>query len=538
MTDRAAGSLETGTDSKTKSVTDRETDRNPDGDTVADVSHLAARSAVSDIPEPAPPARAPASLEYLEPVARTGMGITVSCTLARLAADWPPMQDIAVAGLLLFVLASLPKVSLQARVLTTLAVVLGAGVMLGLSVSWAELKPALVQGTSFATLLVALGTVRVPMRRSRLVGRAAAYLVQCSARHRYGAIIFGGHFLALIFNFGVVQIIGEMIRRTGLDIRSTRTGRDMLMAVIRGQSFATAWAPTGIAFSVISSSSKNFPVLQFMAAGLLAAMLLLAVSCALHARELARIQQSHERDGSVSEVSSIDRNLPAGDQASLWIIALMSALLLAACTSIHYAFGIPFVLATAITLPAFSLAWLYGEPGGQDDRPRQHASHDVREPGIASQYLEALTALRSETFVFVASAMIGQAIIVPMLSRASPTMAASVTSQPFLVAIATLTIIPALGLLSVASAVIVVLLAQFMLLTGIGATMPLTFALSLALGWSLAIGLAPVSATLLVAGHLSGIAPAWIGRRWNLAHVSRLWLVCAALISGAYALGI
>lgn len=71
------------------------------------------------------------------------------------------------------------------------------------------------QSTTFACLLAMLGVLRYPARRSRLVAKAAAWLVTRKPRHAYTALSIGGHFLSLLFNVGILPLIGDMIRKAG-----------------------------------------------------------------------------------------------------------------------------------------------------------------------------------------------------------------------------------------------------------------------------------------------------------------------------------
>jgi hypothetical protein len=98
--------------------------------------------------------------------------------------------------------------------------------------------------------------------------------------------------------------------------------------------------------------------------------------------------------------------------------------------------------------------------------------------------------------------------------------------------------VPLVAAVSIAPTIVVLVWAQAIALSGIGAATPLTFALAMTLGWSLAICVSPVSATLLIAGSITGIAPRAIALRWNLRFVLAAGLGCSAFLAALYLLGL
>ncbi|HSV77950.1 MAG TPA: hypothetical protein VLK85_01935 [Ramlibacter sp.] len=411
------------------------------------------------------------------------------------------------AALLAYASLSWRRVTLPARVFVALAACASIlAIALGTD-AVALLGPATQQAAQFATLLAALATLRLPMRRSVLIGRAAAWLVASPPRRRYAALTYGSHFLTLMFGVGVVPMIGDMLARRGLDCRESAAARQMLLAVVRGLAWATLWSPMAVSFAIVSSALPTLDPLRFVGVGLLMALSLLLLSCLFFGQ------------GDVPVAASAD---VAGGGRALCAIAAMSALLFLATWALYRTSGLSFLLASAITVPCFSLAWWRLEPG---ERP-------PLVPGLAGAVLE----LRSETLIFSASAFIGQGLLALLLPDAGRhALALPVGPYPF--AVLCVLAVPAVAAFAVAPTIVVLLLAQLVAASGIGVATPLTFAVALTAGWSLAIGISTVSATLLLASNVSALPARQIAFGLNRGFTLVMTGVAVGLVSVLYALG-
>ena len=122
------------------------------------------------------------------------------------------LADVAVAALALFVALEWKNLPRLARIFSVAAVVSVLAVLWLKPDASAQMLAAMRQSTTFACLLAMLGVLRYPARRSGLVRQAARWLVTRKPRHAYTALSFGGHFLSLLFNVGILPLIGDMIR--------------------------------------------------------------------------------------------------------------------------------------------------------------------------------------------------------------------------------------------------------------------------------------------------------------------------------------
>ncbi|MFP5472512.1 MAG: hypothetical protein ACLGJD_02645 [Gammaproteobacteria bacterium] len=457
-----------------------------------------------------------------ERLAQAGLAVTAVCTVLQIVLGGAAWQVAATLGLAVFIAAAWPRVSRQARLFAGLAVPGALLVWLLASGPAPVLESAVAQSTQFAALLAALATLRLPMRRSPLMGRAAASLLAASPGARHGTVLFGSHWLSLMFSFGVVPMMGELLERAGLHVRTSPVARGMLAAVIRGLAMTTTWSPMAISFAIVSAAFPKLGVLPFVGTGMLVAALVLGAEAWSERRAAPAIADA---DATPMPASSSDRR-------ALWLILGMSVLLFLATLLLHGSTGWSFMACATLTIPALSLAWALAQSraprtAGQNGRASARAA--------LSHFFEVLTETRSEIFVFSSAIFIGQGVLA--VAHAAGLGAGGGGLPGWLLPLLCLVSIPLVASLSVAPTIAVLIWAQVFTGTASALAAPLTHALALTLGWSLAITVSPVSATLLLAGAMTGVPPREIALGWNRGFVLRSGLVAGAVLAGLYALG-
>lgn len=457
-----------------------------------------------------------------ERLAQAGLAITAACTILQTVLGGRAWQVAAALGLAVFIAAAWPRVSRQARLFAGLAVPGALLVWLLAPAPAPVLQAAVAQSTQFAALLAALATLRLPMRRSPLMGRAAASLLAASPGARHGTVLFGSHWLSLMFSFGVVPMMGELLERAGLHVRTSPVARGMLAAVIRGLAMTTTWSPMAISFAIVSAAFPKLGVLPFVGTGMLVAALVLGA------------EAWSERRAAPAGADADATPVPASpsDRRALWLILGMSVLLFLATLLLHGSTGWSFMACATLTIPALSLAWALAQ-----SRAPRTAGRNGRAGARAalSHFFEVLTETRSEIFVFSSAIFIGQGVLA--VAHAAGLGAGGAGLPGWLLPLLCLVSIPLVASLSVAPTIAVLIWAQVFAGTASALAAPLTHALALTLGWSLAITVSPVSATLLLAGAMTGVPPREIALGWNRGFVLRSGLVAGAVLAGLYALG-
>lgn len=430
------------------------------------------------------------------------------------------MADIAVVALGLFVI-------LEWRNLPRLARFFSAGAVLAvLAVVW--LKPeatgqmlaAMRQSTTFACLLAMLGVLRYPARRSRLVNRAALWLVSRKPRHAYTALSFGGHFLSLLFNVGILPLIGDMIRKAGEGFGEGELGREMMLGGMRGMSLMTIWSPMGLGFAIVTTSTVGLDPVMFLFLAFAAAMALLVVNCMT--TEPVETKDNPQRDAGADDLSV----------APLLQILFACLLLMVATVLLHTVLSVSFVVATILVLPLFSAAWLVLET--DDGGGPLVATLNAGLRGIFA----TLSDMRTEATFFAAATLIGAAMTIFISAIPGWTRVANSGDFGLPILLLCLIAIPATAAAAIPHTIVVVLVAQLFGHSPLGAAHPMALALTLTIGWSLAIAVSPISATTLITSAQAGVKSHVVGLVWNRRYVLIQTAFALLIVSSVYVAGL
>lgn len=404
--------------------------------------------------------------------------------------------------------------ALMARLFVAGALVIGPLAVYANPEQTAEMRAALVQGVAFAVLLSTIGVMRYAVRRSAMAQAAAGYLVAVPGRSRYAAINVGCHFLSLLFNVGIIALIGELLgaQKDGALPQAQR--RHLLLAGMRGTVLMTVWSPMGLGFAIVTSGIAGLDPVKFLALSFVSAALLLALTCVVF---------GHGND------AAPDRD-ESGERSALPVVVILGAsiVLLALTVLMHEVVGMSFTIATATVIPLVALAWVGLEPGGDGAGWRQHVG----------AMISGLTDMRGEAAIFLAANVIGAAISIAV--RSQPFWAGmQAGAYPDLAIIAAcLVIVPIAGAMMIPHSIFVVLIVQLFGHGSAGVHYPMTMALALTLGWAMAIAVSPISAMSLTTAKLSGVSSHTVGLDWNRPFVAALMAGSVALMLAAYGLGL
>ncbi len=451
----------------------------------------------------------------LAPLAdRTHLVAVIALLLGSLTAQ-PAWLDMAIAATVLATLLRLPTLSPLARTFCGGALLAWFGMAWAHPAQQAAMHQALAQGVAFSCLLVVLGLLRYPVRRSATVRRAAQYLLSFPVQRRYAAVNTGSHFLSLLFNVGVIPLIGDLLQHTK-DRPAEGEQRQLLLAGMRGAVLMTVWSPMGLGFAIVTTSITGLNAVSFIAVAFASAMLIQTVTCALvrHAPAVAPPVATPSTE-------------PAGSPRALGIVLLASAALLAAAIAIHTRWHWSFLVSTVLVLPLFALAWLRLE------RP----AHPTPWREEARGLLQGIGGMRMESAIFLSANVIGAALsqLVQLQPGWQQLQGAQFPALPVL--LGCLLIVPLAGALFIPHSIFVVLLAQLFGSSTLGQAHPMSLALALTLGWAMAIAISPISAMSLLTGALCGVRSQEVGLGWNRRFVGQILLLSIALIGLTYLCG-
>lgn len=436
---------------------------------------------------------------------RAALAIAALCSVAGQITGQPSLTWLGLVALAGFVLCDWLRVRGSGRTVMALAVLLALATAALLPEARPVILAAATQGLGFTALLVALATLRPAMQRSRLLAQAAAWLIGRPRGQRYASVTYGGHGLALIFNVGVLQLIGDILAAARLDFRQHPTARHLLMGTMRGSAAIALWSPLAMGFAVVTSSFAALDPLAYIALGLTLALVLLGAGCLL-----PRNDRSETLD------------LPGDGSARAMALLLLGALALLASTSALYLLaGLSFLTATTIVVPLFALAWIRIEPGPEGER----ASPAV----LATR----LSDLRNEMFIFAGSTVIG-ALAALLFTLYGPQSIIAVDSP--LMPVAVLLCIWGLSVASTPPSIPVILIAQLMATSPLAQNHALSLAMALSAGWSLGMMVSPVSATLLLSARIAEEPARRIAWEWNRGYTAIAVPLTAAALALTYLL--
>ena len=429
-----------------------------------------------------------------------------------------PMQ--AAAGLaVIWIATQWGRLIRLARVFFALAIGLGVIALWHVPAAGAQLAAALVQGTGFAALMMVLGLLRQPVRRAQTTRSATEYLLAFPPQRRFAALFAGAHVMALMFNVGIIAMIGDLTEpRDGRDVRHDPARRAMVMAAMRGAATVSIWSPIGLGFAIVSAGLPTLDPLRLICC----AVAFSALALALGARwPLLPTEARMPRDAAPGGNSG-------GAGRALAATLAISALLLGLTYAMHRGLGVGFTIASVTVLPVFALIWL-----GLESR---HA-----EAGFGPRLVQALRALgdlRSESAIFLSANVIG--VVLSMALQASPLWAAMIESRfaGLPLALGCLVAVPLAAALYLPNSIVVVVAAQLLGGTPLGLEHPVALGLALCIGWGLAICVSPISAMTLIAGRLCATSSRRVAHHWNMPYAATLLFLGAGAVCLAYRFGL
>ncbi|MEM1129642.1 MAG: hypothetical protein AAGH83_03870 [Pseudomonadota bacterium] len=436
-------------------------------------------------------------------------GVFLQCAalgllIAGALLDQAALKHAAAFLVVLWIATQWPRLLPQSRWISAAAaisVVLSLAVFAG---AFPRIVTAIVQGTGFAALMMVLGLLRQPVKRARVTHQAAEYLLSFRPRRRFAALQTGAQFMALMFNVGIVAMIGDLTEaRDGRDVRRDPGRRAMILATMRGNGLMATWAPVSLGFAVVSTGLTELNPDRLIAISFVFVMVTLAITgrWPLLPPE-ARMPEAEETPA---------QREPGGPGALIKVLCV-SAVLLAATIVFHDLIGLNFNLTTVIVIPVFALTWLALEPA-RIAGPFRHR---------LTSALGSLGDLRSESALFMSASILGT--VLTLAIQASPLW--PVISGPKTAALPALLavyfLIPFCAFLYVPNLVTVVMAAQVLAPTALGQNHPTALGLALCIGWGASITANPISAFSMITGRLCDVPTRKLAHGWNMPYTLML----------------
>lgn len=437
----------------------------------------------------------------------TTMTVVAVSTLGLLFWDWLPLKIVAGASYVLFVALSAVGAVRRDYWFIGAALALSLAIVVLLEEPWPVLSRALLLGAYFTTFLLALNMLRDAARTSVAVRRCGNYVIAQPPGRRYVALTAAAHLFAVILNYGVINLLGTMVKRAntlasaGGDMRRFRIReKRMMLAVLRGQCTMVGWSPLSILIALTVSLVPGLTWGAIAPAGAVYSFLFLAVGWALDRIEWRAPASAAplvaSRHGFVPSV------LPMlGVLAGIMALVVGGGLLL----------GLPMVGAIMLMMPLFAALWIavqFARLG-----PRLMLAMVLRR--IGRWPTREFVVSRSEALIISTAAFIGAALAGLIPENAIETLIARADLPWLALAIALAAIVTVSGQLGVNSLVMLTLIGSSLHHMAAEGLPSVLLAVALLGGASLSIGSSPFGTPVVLVGGLTGETPERIGRVWN-----------------------
>lgn len=440
------------------------------------------------------------------------------CLVAGALGHLAWLQELAAGLAALWLATQWRRLIPMARVFCGLACLAALGIALWDRAALAELLRALVQGAGFAALMMVLGLLRAPVRRAATTRAAAERLLAFPPGRRFAALLGGAHFMSLMFNVGIISMVGDLTEAPdGRDLARDPARRAMIVAAMRAAALAAIWSPIGLGFAIVSAGIAGFEPLVFTGCAFAFTLVVLGL-------------------GGLLPLLPAEARVPAaaplpvarGSGRALLATIAISALLLMLAYGLHLVAAISFTMASVTVLPLFALAWLALESRGaaQGFGPRLRDA------------MAGLAELRSESAVFLSANVIGAAIA--LLLQASPLWSGLTegAAMGLPLVIGCMLAVPLAAMCYLPNSIVVVMAAQLLGQTPLAAEHPVALGLALSIGWGTAICVSPISAMVLITARYCAVTPGRVARRWNLPYVGLILACGSVAVALAYGCGL
>jgi hypothetical protein len=407
-------------------------------------------------------------------------------------------------------MAALGGYLLTLRGLSTMALtLLGAAVLLSLVALWhhtaplALLREAAGRFAFFATFLVALGLLRLPAYRSRLVKRCGhAMLLQPPSR-RYPILSLGSSLFGIILNIGVLNLVAAMIEKSNtlaaaqgrLWVQQARQRR-MMLALLRGFALAPLVSPLGIGMAVVLSSMDGLRWVELAPYALGAALVLFLIGWGVDRVTGPRVQPTR--------MHAVPSLRPLG-HFTLLLFALVALIF-----SLARGFGLPLPTAVLLGAPLGAFLWLCWQ-----FRRRGMAGMPTAAVALHRGLPRLVSPASNEIVVLGAAGYLGHLCVGLVDGSALAGSLGFLSSLGAGTAVVAMLLVAVLAQVGINPIVSVTLLVGILPTLGIDGLSPPILAVSLLVGWTLALMSSPMTVSMLILSRFTGVSSLRIGYRWN-----------------------
>lgn len=422
------------------------------------------------------------------------------------AGSAPVLALLAGGGLLLYAAACLPDMSGKARCFVLLSAVLAAATaLLAPQAAPAVLRRATTGAAFVAGLYASLGFLRDAAETSPLVRRCGLWLAAQPPGRRYVALASGAHLFGIILNFGVIPLLGAIVRSGVGDDDSPRGRlrlRRMMSAVHRGFSLILPWSPLTVSLAVVLTAlpQLRWEHLAPWALGSAAGFMAIGWLADLALRPPPGQRQKHWPT--------------SGEPWTVLLPVVGLVILIFSVGGLWSALsGARLVVAVMTATPLIGCGWILVQMLAAAPSARvalSRTAQRMRGHGLRffPGYCNEITLLSSAAFIGACISALVPADVVAATLRALPV-------PPSGLVVLAAWLVVACGQIGMNPVLSVTLLTGTLPPPEVMGVHPVALAVALTGAWSLTAASSPFSAAPMVTATMAGTTAGTVGRRWN-----------------------
>lgn len=420
------------------------------------------------------------------------------------------VTDVAVLrypGLLLLAgyLLTVSALSALARFLLLAAAMLTAWAWYSGALTWTIFLAAADRFAFFATFVVALGLLRIPAYRSRLVRQCGQVMLRQPPRRRYPILSAGSALFGIVINIGVLNLFATMIDKSNtLKAADNRVWvqkvrrRRMILALLRGFSLAPLISPMGIGVAVILSSMPSLAWSQLLPLAWGAALLIYLLGWSVDAVTGPQPTAAAQANYTAPSLLPI---------AQFVLLMLAIVLLVFALVSL---LDIRLPIAALVGAPLAACAWLIWQN-------RRLKTRGLVPTGkiLQRQLPWLLKPVGNEVVVLGVAGYIGVLMLSLIDTEAMLGSLGFILNWGAWNAVLAMLLVFGLAQTGINPILTVTLLASLLPQLNVPGLSEPAIGVALLTGWTLALMSSPLTASMLIMSRLSGVSSIIIGYVWN-----------------------
>lgn len=415
----------------------------------------------------------------------------VLCELLALLTGITSLSLLSGTIFLIYFLLRIHRLEGYARYLMLVAVTVIGGLVVSRHLSGAELADAATAAAFYGAFLGSLGTMQCLVRRFEVLRRIHDVLLGGPPVWLYPKYVLTSCTVASVLNFGVMNLLcgalSDTLAHRGITgAARLRWLRSVLSSTLRGFALVPLIAPTSVAVAIITREVPSLSWSEMLPFSLMAALLFIGIGWLL---EYRRFQQ-------ISAERTLLQGWPPGTGR---LVAVVSAVFGVMAALVLYT---PLNVSRAAMLAVPTVTFLY----------MWRTDGDLA--AVSREVANGVAGLSNEICIFAASAALG----VALSSQVPPEMISQLLdgrASLYMLAVGGVLILPLFAAVGIAPITVLSFLAGLLSQLTASGLEPLLVAVSLVIGFSLAMMLSPFGPSVMLLSRFGQLSRWVVAFGWN-----------------------